>query len=52
MLLILYDAQKEVAYFEDLQVYFQKNRLNFGKGHKFVRIFYPNGKYFNSSCYQ
>ncbi len=38
---ILYDAQKEVAYFEDLQVYFQKNRLNLGKGHKFVRIFIP-----------
>lgn len=41
MLLILYDAQKEVAYFEDLQAYFKNNKLNFGKGRKFVRISIP-----------
>ena len=41
MLLMIYDAQKEEAYFEDLQVYFKKNKLNFGKGLKFVRIFIP-----------
>ena len=41
MLLILYDAQNEIAYFEDLQIYFQKNRLSLGKGHKFIRIFIP-----------
>jgi Domain of unknown function (DUF4365) len=41
MMLILYDAQKEVAYFEDLQVYFKNNKLNFKKGRKFVRISIP-----------
>lgn len=41
MLLILYDAQKDVAYFEDLQVFFKNNKLSFVKGRKFVRIFIP-----------
>jgi hypothetical protein len=41
MLLILYDAQNEVAYFEDLQVFFKNNKLNFTKRGKFVRIFIP-----------
>jgi Domain of unknown function (DUF4365) len=41
MLLILYDAQKEVAYFEDLQVFFKNNRLAFRKERKFVRILIP-----------
>lgn len=41
MMLILYDAQKEVAYFEDLQVYFRNNKLKFERGRKFVRISIP-----------
>ncbi len=41
MLLMLYDAQKEVAYFEDLQIYFKNNKLNLKKESKFVRISIP-----------
>jgi Domain of unknown function (DUF4365) len=41
MLLILYDAQREFAYFEDIQEYFRKNTIKFKQGRKFVRIFIP-----------
>lgn len=41
MLLILYDAQLEKAYFEDIQEYFRKNTIKFKQGRKFVRIFIP-----------
>jgi hypothetical protein len=41
MLLILYDAKKEVAYFEDLQVYFKQKQFSYTKGSKFVRIYIP-----------
>lgn len=41
VLLILYDAQKEVAYFTDLQTYFNENRILLQNVHKFVRIFLP-----------
>ncbi len=41
MLLLLYDAQKEVAFFEDLQVYFTKNQFSFVKERKFIRIYIP-----------
>jgi hypothetical protein len=52
MLIILYDAQKEVAYFEDLQVYFNNNNLNFGKGRKFVRITIPMANAWTSQAVQ
>jgi imidazolonepropionase-like amidohydrolase len=39
VLLILYDAQKEVAYFTDLQTYFNENRILLQNVRKFVRIF-------------
>lgn len=41
MLLILYDAKKEVAYFEDLQVYFKKKENSYIEDRKFVRIYIP-----------
>ena len=41
VLLILYDAQAEIAYFVDLQAYFNENRLLLENIRKFVRIFLP-----------
>lgn len=52
MLIILYDAQKELAYFEDLQVYFNNNSLNHGKGSKFVRITIPATNAFSPQAVQ
>lgn len=42
MLLILYDAQKEISYFIELQTYFNENKVKIGKNRKFVRIYIPN----------
>jgi hypothetical protein len=39
VLLILYDAQNDKAYFADLQTYFNENRLLLKNVHKFVRVF-------------
>jgi Domain of unknown function (DUF4365) len=39
--LVLYDAQKEVAYFTDLQTYFNENRILLQNVRKFVRIYLP-----------
>jgi hypothetical protein len=50
MLLILYDAQLEKAYFEDIQMYFRNNEVKFKKGRKFVRIFIPEEKVFNAEA--
>lgn len=50
MLLILYDAQLEKAYFEDIQVYFRNNKIKFKEGRKFVRIFIPAEKIFNADA--
>ena len=36
MLLILYDAQLEKAYFEDIQLYFRDNEIKVKEGRKFV----------------
>ena len=41
MLLILYDAQKEVAYFMDLQTYFKENGIEIQENRKFVRVYIP-----------
>jgi Domain of unknown function (DUF4365) len=41
MLLILYDAQKELAYYIDLQAYFNKNAIKMGEGRKFIRVHIP-----------
>jgi Domain of unknown function (DUF4365) len=41
VLLVVYDAVKEVAYWVDLLDYFQKNRANLKKVNKFVRVYIP-----------
>ena len=50
VLLILYDAQGDIAYFVDLQTYFNENRLLLKNVRKFVRIFIPTKSVFNSSA--
>ena len=48
VLLILYDAQKDVAYFIDLQAYFNQNKLELENVRKFVRVYIPKKSVFNS----
>lgn len=50
VLLILYDAQKEIAYFTDLQTYFNENRLSLRNVRKFVRIYLPSQSVFNTTA--
>jgi hypothetical protein len=52
VLLILYDAQKEIAYFTDLQTYFNKNNIALKNVRKFVRIFLPSTSIFDKSAVQ
>ena len=52
VLLILYDAQGEIAYFVDLQSYFNENRLLLKDVRKFVRIFLTPQSIFNKNAIQ
>lgn len=52
VLLILYDAQKDVAYFTDLQTYFNENKILLKNVHKFVRIFLSPKSIFNNTAIQ
>jgi hypothetical protein len=52
VLLILYDAQQEVAYFTDLQNYFNENRIFLQDVRKFVRIYLPSQFVFNTTVIQ
>ena len=52
VLLILYDAQEEVAYFTDLQTYFNENKLSLKIVRKFVRIYLPPQFVFNKIAIQ
>ena len=52
VLLILYDAKKEIAYFEDLQTYFNKNRLLLKNVNKFVRVNLSPKSVFNVTAIQ
>lgn len=52
VLLILYDAQVEIAYFADLQTYFEENRLLLKNVRKFVRIFLQPQAIFNIKAIQ
>jgi hypothetical protein len=52
VLLILYDAQAEVAYFVDLQTYFNENRLSLKNVRKFVRIYLPPQPIFDKIAIQ
>jgi hypothetical protein len=40
VLLVLFDAQNEQAYYTDLQTYFQKNRILLKNVRKFVRVYF------------
>ena len=52
VLLILYDAQKEVAYFTELQSYFNKNRIALNNVRKFVRIYLSTESIFSTNNIQ
>jgi hypothetical protein len=52
VLIILYDAQKEIAYFIDLQAYFKKNRMVLKNVRKFVRIYFPQTAVFDTKAVQ
>jgi hypothetical protein len=41
MILILYDAHRETAYYVDLQTYFNENDVKIGENRKFVRVHVP-----------
>ena len=46
MLFILYDAQKEIAYYIDLQAYFKENGIKTDKEWKFIRVYIPKANIF------
>ena len=48
VLLILFDAQKEMSYFIDLQAYFKKNRVSLKNVRKFVRVYIPENAFFKA----
>ena len=52
VLLILYDAQKDVAYFTELQSYFNKNRIALNNVRKFVRIYLSTESIFSTNNIQ
>ena len=52
VILLLYDAQKDVAYYADLQAYFEKNKEVLKKVRKFVRIYIPQSAIFNTTSVQ
>ncbi len=49
VLLVLYDAQKEQAFYIYLKAYFQKDGFSLNKIRKFVRIYIPCSQIWNSS---
>ena len=52
VLIILYDAQKDIAYFTDLQTYFNENRHLLKNVRKFVKIFLSPKSVFNNEAIQ
>ncbi len=48
LLVVLYDAQKEIAYFIDLQEYFRENSVLLGTIKKYFRVNIPVANLFNS----
>ena len=49
---ILFDAQKDKAYFIDLQAYFKENRMTLKNVRKFVRVYIPEKSIFDSIAVQ
>jgi Domain of unknown function (DUF4365) len=52
MLLVLYDAQKEIAYYIDLQAYFNENQVEIDEKRKFIRVFIPKENIFTAFAAQ
>jgi hypothetical protein len=52
VILLLYDAQEDVAYYADLQAYFEKNKEVLKKVRKFVRVYIPQNAIFNTTAVQ
>ncbi len=50
ILLLLYDAIKDVAYYIDLATYFEKNKKSLAKVNKFVRVYLPAQQIFNQQA--
>jgi hypothetical protein len=48
VILILFDAQKEIAYFINLQTYFKENRKDLADVRKFVRVYLPQTAIFDT----
>jgi hypothetical protein len=48
VILILFDAQKEMAYFINLQEYFNQNKQVLNNIRKFVRVYLPQTAIFNT----
>ncbi len=52
VIIIIYDAQNELAYWVDLLIYFKENKEILKKVNKFVRIYIPNENFFNKKAVQ
>ena len=52
VLLLIYDAQNEIAFYLDLQAYFEKNQLQLREIDKFVRIRIPINDTFTTNNFQ
>ena len=52
VLLLLFDAQKDIAYFIDLQAYFNANRIMLKNVRKFVRVYISENSVFNPIAVQ
>jgi hypothetical protein len=50
VILLLFDAQKELAYYIDLQAYFNKNRTSLQNIRKFVRVYIPETAVFETKA--
>ena len=48
LLVVLYDAQQEIAYFIDLQAYFRENSVQLNKIRKYFRVNIPLANLFNA----
>ena len=48
VIFLLFDAQKEVAYYFDIQAYFKKNRLALKNIRKFIRVYIPESAIFET----
>jgi hypothetical protein len=52
MLLVVYDAQQEKAFYLDLQTYFREKVIKNNKNRKFVRVYVPAEQVFTAKSIQ